>query len=187
MKSAIFTILLFCFSSFPLTGEDTNNPNKSPQVVVNNASNGEFRVVARDNHLFLEGGGDTPLELSEPFSTPDTDWKPTGAVLCSWSPDGTYLAVFAPHPRATDITVVDLRKMVVLNETFSSFTNYPEWYNDVFSTQDSPGVWARGKLEVTSNVTLRDGQKRTMPLHLVINGSDFSLVTTDTDQRNSGQ
>ena len=187
MKISIVSFFLFWSVSLLVLGDDSKGLGGLPEVVVSDPSHNGLRVVARDNYLFLEGGNNSPLKLSEAFSTPDTDWRPTGAVLCSWSPNGKYLAVFAPHPRATDVTFVDLRKMVVLPEVFPSNPNYPEWYNNVFSTQDSPGDWDGDKLKVTSNVTLRNGEKRTMQLQLVSNGTDFSMVMADAENQNNGK
>lgn len=152
-----------------------DTPKRGGSFVVENGFRGDFQVLADSNNLILKGPSDTNIILSEAFDTPTTDWRPVGEVKCSWSPDGHFLAIFIPHPRATEVSVVDLKNGRVLDEFFPSINEYPSWYDDVFATQDYPVKWDSGKLEILTKVLLRNGGKKDLRRFLSIEGIKFGI------------
>lgn len=112
--------------------------------------------------------------LSEPFKTATTDWTPTGPIRCEWSADGM-VAVFAHHPRVTEIYVFNTKTGKRLKRIFPK-KKMPAWYDNVAIVHDSPdGIWKGGSLGISSKVTLRNGEKHAMKQTLVIQGETFAL------------
>ena len=158
---------------------DEGGASIAEPVTVLNGQNGKARVFVGDNRLMFDQDGGRELAISEAFSTATTDWRPTGDINCSWSPDGKFLAVFIPHPRVTVIAVVDLVRQEVLNEFFSPDRQYPSWYGHVFSTKDTALEWQGDKLSIQTDVVTGSGEKKRMNRVLSITGSTFQVLTTD--------
>lgn len=115
--------------------------------------------------------------LSEPFKTATTHWTPTAPIHCEWSADGM-VAVFAHHPRVTDIYVFNTKTHKRLKETFPK-KKMPAWYDNVAVVHDSPdGKWNGASLGISSKVTLRNKEQHLMKQTLEINGETFSLRLT---------
>ena len=135
-----------------------------------------WEVTAMGNVAIQSPAGKMTI-LSEPFKTANTDWKPTGSIQCEWSPDGM-VAVFAHHPRMTEIYVFNTKTQRRLKETFPK-KKMPAWYDNVAVVHDSPdGNWNDGSLGISSKVILRNKEQHSMKQTLEIDRETFSLKST---------
>lgn len=117
----------------------------------------------------------------EAFLTPTMDWRPSGPITCSWSPDNQYVAIITPHPRTSVISLVNLKTQELLKETFPSNPPYPTWYQNVRATKDRPVKWDGSSLLLKTSVTLPGQIVREMPQVLRITGKTFSITPVNPE------
>ena len=130
--------------------------------------------VTTPGNVTIQSPAGKKTVLSEPFMTATTEWTPRGPIHCEWSPDGM-VAVFADHPRVTEMYVFNTKTGKRLKETFPK-KKMPAWYDNVAVVHDSPdGKWNGGRLALLSKVTLRNKEQHVMKQTLVIHGETFSL------------
>lgn len=148
--------------------------------VVDNGAQAGYEVTA-GKALYISTPEGKAFQLTaDPFITETQTMAPTSPVLCSWSPDGKYVAVFMQNNRVTYIYVFDLKDHTLLNQNDGN-PKYPEWYDGngtVAVTTSVPGAWSGNSLSVDTMVQWRSSEvpKRVMKELLTItDGSTFAL------------
>lgn len=155
-------------------------PTEPTYTIQGGVKNGAY-VAVGDNKLVYTSPDGLTLPASEDFLTEATDWRPTGTIVCSWSPDGKYLAIFIPHPRVTTITLINIQENKVLNEEFPENRQFPKWYMDsnILATHDSPQKWENNKLTIKTEVTLPNNTSKLLPRVLVVSSDSFQILCSD--------
>ena len=133
-----------------------------------------FTIDATDKGLGITPPGGAKTIVSEPFLSKDVNTAPEGLIECSWDPTGTWVAIFIPQRRFTDLIVYDLKACKKLKQSFAGVV-YPKWYGGVYATTDSPKNWDGATLKVGTVVKLRDSTTKSMPQTLTIAGNGFTL------------
>jgi len=172
----LLIISLAASSSAREGGVGDSDPEHYSEVLVRNGQCNRGKVVAQKNRLVFEGVDGKKVAVSEPFLTSDTDWRPSGPVDCSWSPDGKFLVIFIPHPRVTVISAVNLENQASMRQTFPDDRHYPDWYDHIFSTHDTPTKWHEGKLEMRTEVLTGSGEKKMLTRELSFSGDSFKIL-----------
>jgi hypothetical protein len=126
----------------------------------------DLRVTTPSNH---------DIVLSEPFQKPNINWNPTGPIQCSWDPTGTYLAIFVPHPRVTDVFVLNLKTLKTCIELTPQIA-YPDWYSEAYAVHHTPTLWKDNNLSLSSDVLLRN--KTTKPLLQTLTIQNHTFLIT---------
>jgi hypothetical protein len=131
--------------------------------------------VENNTLIYTSPSGKKITASEEAFVTPTLDWRPSGPITCSWSPDNQYLAIITPHPRTSVINLINLKTQELLRETFPTNPPYPPWYQNVRATQDRPVKWDGNTLLLQTSVILPQKTIKEMPQILRITGKTFSV------------
>jgi hypothetical protein len=161
---------------FPSGVDPSTSPTENEQIGgVSNGKQGGYKISDSKNAISLTTPENKVIQISEPFITGKTNWKPTETILCTWSPNGKWVAIFAPHPRITEIFLVDLQTETIIPRYFPSDTetgagvNSNPWKNNTYSQRDTPGTWDGDQLSIYSSFMLNGGGTEVTEQILTIN------------------
>jgi len=182
----IFTIIKSPAYAAETTAETTTGTTETstPYKVINDSHEGA-KILVEDNRVVCTTKSNHKISISEPFRTPSMDWRPSNPILCSWSLDNQYVAIFIPHPRVTIVSIVNLTNNFLLQEEFPKNRTYPDWYQDVYATSDIPEEWANNQLSIETTVTLKNKEKRILKRILSIQGGKFTILPINTIKRSN--
>jgi hypothetical protein len=145
----------------------------SASVEVQNPTHAGFTVTADEEKVQIKSPSGCTTMISD--ETYPGGFHP-GPIVCSWDPTGSWVAVFIPDKRSTEIHVYDLKEGKQLQQKDTYFSGYPDWYENAHATYDEPTRWKGCTLGILTRVTLRPtGEVRELALTLTIAGDFFIL------------
>ena len=154
-------------------------PSAKAEITITQERHDGWEVTAVEEVTIQSPEGNKTV-LSEPFKTANTEWIPTDPIHCEWSSNGM-VAIFADHPRVTEIYVFNTKTQKRLKETFGK-KKMPAWYDNVALVHDTPdGKWNGSHLGISSKATLRNKEQHVLKQTLEIDGETFSLKIASAD------
>lgn len=142
---------------------------KDPIVDVESGTHENWKITG-DGVIAIESPDGERMAISERFITPNSDWTPS-KISCVWG--DRYVAVFAQHPRLTEILVFDTKTQKKLTQTFSS--KMPAWYEECRVIKDRPVEgWQKNTLLIETIGFPAQGPPQRMKQILKVENGSFS-------------